>query len=332
MPPSPCKVCGSNNHWDKECPDWSFYEAKQQKAAYRIETNEEEELESYYSSVYLILIMEQLASENKQASESLDFHKAVLQEEIDTFSREHKSDVDTPWKKQMVFMEEEEDEFWSSYKAKEKSTTHLLYRVGEESNESLCKEAFLSHKKKAPSSAGLEASKDPPREVKDPPSEAKDPLFPPGTKEKLFRIPKARSHPEGMSAIGVSILSTRGFVGGLNNVETNLQMDLCTDITLISHEFYEELVSKPSIKQGMRMRLWQLTDKNSQLKGFVHIPIFMMTVEGDVLEMEAEAYVVPGMMVPILLGEDYQQTYELNVTRNVEEGTHISFRHLDHWI
>jgi len=34
LPPSPCKVCGSNNHWDKECPDWSFYEAKQQKSAY----------------------------------------------------------------------------------------------------------------------------------------------------------------------------------------------------------------------------------------------------------------------------------------------------------
>ena len=24
-PPSPCKVCGSANHWDKECPDWNVY-------------------------------------------------------------------------------------------------------------------------------------------------------------------------------------------------------------------------------------------------------------------------------------------------------------------
>ena len=56
LPPSPCKVCGSNNHWDKECPDWSFYKAKQQKAAYCIETDEDEELENYYSSVYSILV------------------------------------------------------------------------------------------------------------------------------------------------------------------------------------------------------------------------------------------------------------------------------------
>ena len=39
----------------------------------------------------------------------------------------------------------------------------------------------------------------------------------------------------------------------------------------------------------------------------------------------AEAYVVPGMTVPILLGEDYQLTYEIGVTRNVEEGPKVHF-------
>jgi hypothetical protein len=24
-PPSPCKVCGSKNHWDKECPDFNTF-------------------------------------------------------------------------------------------------------------------------------------------------------------------------------------------------------------------------------------------------------------------------------------------------------------------
>ena len=245
-------------------------------------------------------------------------------------------------------MEEEEDEYWQSYKLKEKSDTHLLYQEGDEDDTLLQKEAFVSHKKQVPSSSKPEMNQDLPREVKDPPretggaGEVKDPpdesvnplftpneatnsLFPPPAKEKPFRIPKARSRPEGMSAVGISVLSTRGFVGGLNNVETDLRLDSCADVTLISHEFYEQLTSKPSIKQGMRMRLWQLTDKDSQLKGFVRIPIFMTTVEGEIVETEAEAYVVSGMTVPILLGEDYQQAYELNVTRNVEEGTHMSF-------
>lgn len=25
LPPSPCQACGSDNHWDKECPDWEVY-------------------------------------------------------------------------------------------------------------------------------------------------------------------------------------------------------------------------------------------------------------------------------------------------------------------
>lgn len=84
-------------------------------------------------------------------------------------------------------------------------------------------------------------------------------------------------------------------------------MDSCTDITLISSEFYDSLVTKPKIKQGMRMQLWQLTDKDSKLRGFVRIPIFMVTDDGEVIETEAEAYIVPNMTVSTLLGEDYRE-------------------------
>ena len=51
----------------------------------------------------------------------------------------------------------------------------------------------------------------------------------------------------------------------------------------------------------------------------------MMTDDGVILESEAEAYVVPEMTVPILLGEDYQHTYEIGVTRNIEEGPRVHF-------
>lgn len=114
-------------------------------------------------------------------------------------------------------------------------------------------------------------------------------------------------------------------MGNLNNATTDLRLDSCVDVTLISAEYYDSLTSAPSIQQGMRMKLWQLTDKDSTLKGFVLIPNFMTTDEGITLESEAEAYMVPGMTVPILLGEDYQLTYEVGVTRNVEEGPRIHF-------
>jgi hypothetical protein len=61
------------------------------------------------------------------------------------------------------------------------------------------------------------------------------------------------------------------------------------------------------------------------MKGYVLIPIFMTTTTGIVIETQAEAYVVLGMSVPILLGEDYQTAYELSVFCNVELGSHIRF-------
>jgi len=52
-----------------------------------------------------------MISENKQGSQSY-FHEAVLRDEDISLSRECKSVECTPGKKQMVFMEEEEDESW----------------------------------------------------------------------------------------------------------------------------------------------------------------------------------------------------------------------------
>jgi len=348
LPPSPCKVCSSANHWDKECLDYAIYEAKQGKSAYQIKVDEEKDLESYYNSVYSVLVTEHLTSENQSKDlERSDFDKAALESEGEPHLREHKSKVPVvPWKKQTVFMEEVEDSFWKEFDALEKLEKHLLYQEGDEDDENLKKEALSSHKEDFHSSdlrddplpatydrkdfaqddSSIPSTK--PEEVKDP---AKDPLsLPPPTKEHHFKMLKRRSRPEGMSAVGVSVLSARGFVRSLKNMETDLRFDSCADITLILHEFYESLATKPSIKQGMRMHLWQLTDKDSKLKGFVHIPIFLATETGNILETEVEAYIVPNMTVPILLGEDYQQSYEVSVTRNVELGTHIGFGNHDY--
>ena len=359
LPPSPCKVCGSSNHWDKECPDWDVYQAKQDKSAYRIELNEEEDLENYYSSVYSVLVAERLAKEHKTPENSeKDFDEAVLraQTELPNLRGRKTNETTRSWKRQTMFTEEVEDEYWTEYRTKEKSETHLLYQIRDEDDLEQQKEAYSASKsEKIPKTERVspeEYSKEDfmssphnesntstsenfsPKEAR--PSEIKDPpannIDPPPSKEKSVRIPKVRSRPEGTSAIGVSVLSVRGYVGSLKNTEIDLRLDSCADITLISSEFYDSLTDKPKLKQGMRMQLWQLMDKDSKLKGFVNIPIYMVTENGDVVETEAEAYVVPNMTVPILLGEDFQQSYETCVTRNVEEGTHISFRRHDYRI
>ncbi len=55
------------------------------------------------------------------------------------------------------------------------------------------------------------------------------------------------------------------------------------------------------------------------------MPIFTMSEKGEIIEMEVEAYLVPNMLVPILLGKDYQVNYELTIKQSTTEGTHIIY-------
>jgi hypothetical protein len=56
-PPSPCKVCGSANHWDKECPDWNVYIEKQKRGVLISTTSPaSDETELLYHSAYCVLL------------------------------------------------------------------------------------------------------------------------------------------------------------------------------------------------------------------------------------------------------------------------------------
>ena len=361
LPPSPCQACGSSNHWDKECPDWEVYRVKAlttKRTAHRTEGEpESEERDKLYQSAYSILLSQRLADSQIDWDQvKPDFESAVHLsnttalsveeaksgyktggtrqtdvEEVENDSQENEDHGDnspsatkhpsrTPHTKYPVIVEEMEDEFWAEYRAKPKSTNHVLSDMLEEDLHPL-KDTVQSERNvfNSETSQKTTAGENPdfPR-----PS---IPLPPPPRESKPVRMLKKRFYPAGESSVGVSVLSVRGWVGHMNNAETDLRLDSCADVTLISEDYYNSLKSRPSVQQGMRMKLWQLTDKNSLLRGFLRIPIFMLTEDGITIESEAEAYVVPGMTVPILLGEDYQLTYELGVTRNVEEGPRVHF-------
>jgi hypothetical protein len=76
------------------------------------------------------------------------------------------------------------------------------------------------------------------------------------------------------------------------------------------------------------MSLAQLTDKGTTIRGYTKLQILMRTITGELIMLEEEAYMVRGMSVPILLGEDFQINYELGVIRNVETGSKIVWRNL----
>ena len=80
------------------------------------------------------------------------------------------------------------------------------------------------------------------------------------------------------------------------------------------------------------MNLWQLTDKDSEIQGYVWIPILMTSTNGILIEMEAEAYVVPNMTVPIWLGEDYHLNYELNIAHHIDFCSTVNFTGTSHMV
>ncbi len=126
-------------------------------------------------------------------------------------------------------------------------------------------------------------------------------------------LPHKQNIKKGTSAIGISVLMAEGWIRNINNPPSYLRHDSGADISLISLEYYRTLKNPPAIKTGMRNELWQLTDKESKIEGYVTMPIFTMSEWGELIETEVKAYLVPNMSVPILLGEDYQVNYELTI-------------------
>lgn len=125
-------------------------------------------------------------------------------------------------------------------------------------------------------------------------------------------------------------MAVQGWVGSMRNQQTDLRLDSCADVTLISQEYLESLKERPICQKGLKMDLWQLMDKDAKIQGYVQIPIFMESLEGMILETEAEAYVVPNMTIPILLGEDYHLNYELTVVHRIDFKSVVNFSSLSY--
>jgi hypothetical protein len=136
---------------------------------------------------------------------------------------------------------------------------------------------------------------------------------------RVIHCCKARTMPEGNSALRITALSMHdGHLGTLTSSPVHLCLDSGADITLISKDCYNALEHQPKLSKGMKLSLFKLTNQ-VKILGFINLRIFMPTTEGQVLEFVKEAYVIPGMNVPVLLGEDFQVNYKVSVLRTAQE-------------
>ena len=62
------------------------------------------------------------------------------------------------------------------------------------------------------------------------------------------------------------------------------------------------------------MKLYHLTG-GAKVLGYIKTEFYAMAQDESIVSFELEAYVVRNMNIPLLLGEDFQITYELSVTR-----------------
>ena len=291
LPPSPCKNCGSKNHWDKECPDSSIEQAKRERSGMSVETdNEASEQELMYQSAFSVLVSERIASEQVDLAKfnQSDFESAALLSLSTKDSRtEHKpvgrkmgitapkvtmvEIEDESWaelgalpkspvhileeildktlepaqevpkvpqlEKRKPTIEEIEDEFWEEYYKIPKSSDHILEDAFPENNVEF-KESHFSR-------TDIPIPKDFSTNSDDPPDKISHGLPPPGPppmdQDKPIRLLKRRVRPDGTSAVGVSVLAVKGWIGQKGNPEIDLRLDSCADITLLSEDYYNTL-------------------------------------------------------------------------------------------
>ncbi|KAF8997360.1 hypothetical protein BDZ89DRAFT_970497, partial [Hymenopellis radicata] len=137
--------------------------------------------------------------------------------------------------------------------------------------------------------------------------------------DDVIRIYPSRSLPDGLQALGTRSLQVAIRIGQIDAPPVAGRLDSGADITLISEE-YCLANHLPGPKDGIKMRLYQLTS-DAKVLGYIRIPIYATNTKGNTLCFSVEAYVVRGMQVPILLGEDFQTSYCLDVLRN-PDGDH----------
>ncbi|KAI5887377.1 uncharacterized protein SCHCODRAFT_01051240, partial [Schizophyllum commune H4-8] len=334
-PPSPCRACGSRKHWNRDCPHWQQFLLQQKKEGFLV--NSDPEGDRAYNAAYSVV-----SQGFERAAPESSLTKASDERKTQTEDRKAEEDMGKDPKEMSdgrrevyevkhqsfaVTVEEVGEEYWYRGEMLPTDSPHLLEHVDEVSEP--VRERWGAISETLAEGVRAEAlTTEPAPEPTDRPPDAGRTLPDP----RPYEPPKvrliARKKVKSLSGKGSAVLCVFGFLGSEGEVRVLLRFDSCASLSLISGATYDSMKNPPPLKQGAKMRLWQLTDKTVSIRGYIHQPVLMRADDGTLLEAEAELYVVDGMTVPILLGEDFQQKYEVSVNRSLEEGTTITFGQL----
>ncbi|KAJ6569810.1 hypothetical protein DFH09DRAFT_1313606 [Mycena vulgaris] len=221
-PPSPCKVCGSSNHWDKECPDYDTYLEKVKRGVLLVSTDPaSEQAGLLYHGAYSLSLVEEISStgdpeykpeeakprkENPSQMVPTEMNQDngyIAQDTLNYTQNPSSSPLATsPIRKSAqsvsarnVQMVEIEDEYWENEARMSKARTFLLELMEEEEDGSR-REESQSEASEEEEDQENQAEAQETDETKPPPAEL----------ELIFLKTRRKTRP-GDSAIGVSVLS-----------------------------------------------------------------------------------------------------------------------------
>ncbi|KZW00784.1 hypothetical protein EXIGLDRAFT_603826, partial [Exidia glandulosa HHB12029] len=301
QPPSECRACGGM-HWHKDCKHHDAYQlSRKTKPAMVADVEPSPEDDFLYRMAYFL---NTLPSSSYDSASGADFERARALLNASN-SREGTRSVQST-------VEEVPDEEWKEFAARDKLPPDSRYILEERSGVVGAVPGLAKPRRRS----SVE-------EVQDEEPAGDDDVMdvaPPRPGKEYFVHPVRRT-PPGLSSLGITILSVRGVVGDKSSTEIVLRLDSGASISLIAEDYLLSLKNPPKIRTGMKVTLAQLTNNEPRIRGYVEMPIWVRAEDGTQLRFNAELYVVPGMTVEVLLGEDFHLNHELNVLRNVELGT-----------
>lgn len=135
-------------------------------------------------------------------------------------------------------------------------------------------------------------------------------------------LTKSLARPPGCAFMGANATAAKALLGKDATDYTNVIIDSGSDITLISHTTWQGLKNPPKSRSGQEVNLIQVTGK-STITGYIDLPILFQT-DDSFVELNVEAYIVKGMNVPFILGNDLADQCSLSIIRK-ETNTFLDF-------
>ncbi|PBK59953.1 hypothetical protein ARMSODRAFT_764952 [Armillaria solidipes] len=124
---------------------------------------------------------------------------------------------------------------------------------------------------------------------------------------------RLQERPSGCTFLGSKATQTSARINEIDGDIIKVVIDSGSDITLISQESLQAMKRSAKVRPGQKINLIQVTG-TSTISQYVNLDLLFETDQGPV-KINIDAYVVPGMTTPFILGNDFADQYSISMLR-----------------